>query len=248
MAFGIVGCAVAKYSPEKFFSGQALEVAQAIEADAVERLPDLARGVDLNEPGRKGMTLLWFAIQEKNFDAIRALVELGARPDEQIVQGIGSAVDYAMYSEDLRFLTAMLDGGLPVDLRRNQSKTLLHRAAGAEGATLAHSQLLVERGADVNARTKIHRTPLMEAITTNQPDRAVFLVEQGADVNAFMTNGVSVMWALQSAIETQQPRSQLRREFERLRELMIEKGAKYPPDPPAKVREWAKSQGLKVAE
>ena len=49
-------------------------------------------------------------------------------------------------------------------------------------------------------------------------------------------------------MEHQQPSSDMRKEFEELRNLMIKKGAKYPPEPPAKVREWMKSQGLNVAE
>jgi ankyrin repeat protein len=246
--FGVLGCVMGKYSPEEFFTGRALEAARTIESGDIDGLRLQAKELDVNAPGRKGMTLLWFAIQEQNFEAIKALVELGSTPDEQIVEGVGSAVDYAMYNKNVRFLEAMLDGGLPVDLRRNGSKTLLHRAAGTDGATLEHTVLLVERGADVNARSKINGTPLDEAISAMRPDIAKYLVEQGADVSAFKTNGDSVAWGVQFVIDRQQPGSEMRRKFENLRDLMAEKGAKFPADPPAKVREWAKSQGMKVAE
>jgi hypothetical protein len=68
-----------------------------------------------------------------------------------------------------------------------------------------------------------------------------------------------LLWMLGSAIahivgitpthqHRQQPDSALRRRFEDLRDLMISKGAKWPPDPPDKVRAWRKAQGLRVAE
>jgi hypothetical protein len=49
-------------------------------------------------------------------------------------------------------------------------------------------------------------------------------------------------------IEGQQPGSAMRRQFEELRERMIIHGAKFPPDPPEKVRAWMKTQGMEVAE
>jgi hypothetical protein len=79
------------------------------------------------------------------------------------------------------------------------------------------------------------------------PDRARYLVEHGADVNAFTTGGVTIAWGVQRIIDRQQD-GPMRRQSEALRELMIAKGAKFPPDPPEKVRAWMKSQGLWVAE
>jgi ankyrin repeat protein len=44
--------------------------------------------------------------------------------------------------------------------------------------------LLVEKGADLNAKNKISRTPLLLAISKGHMDMAVLLVEKGADLNA----------------------------------------------------------------
>src|SRR5690606_18984078 len=206
-------------------------------------LSSLTNGLDLNKPGKKQMTLLWFAMQEKNFEAIRFLVQHGANPDEQGVDGLGTALPFALQNKDLRYLTAMLDGGLPINLRKEYGASLLQRAAGAEGATLDHVKLLVERGADLETKDNLGVTALITAMDTNQPDRAIYLVEKGANVNAIENSGVSAMWSVKLSIESQQP-GEMRTQFEKLRDLMISKGAKYPPDPPAEVRKWMRSQGM----
>ena len=114
-----------KYPREDFFDGQELAAARAIEADQIAALPKLVEGLDLNKPARKNMTLLWFAILKQKFGAIEELVRLGARPEEHGIQGLGTAVSYALQNKDIRFLKAMLDGGLPVDQRKQYGATLL---------------------------------------------------------------------------------------------------------------------------
>jgi ankyrin repeat protein len=235
-----------KYAPEIFFEGQELEAARTIKDGRNNELSSLITGLDLNKPGKKQMTLLWFAIQEKNFDAIRLIVQHGAKPDEQGVDGLGTALSFALQHKDVRYLTAMLDGGLPLNMQKEYGASMLQRAAGAEGATLDHVKLLVERGADLNMQDSIGGTALLSAINTNQPDRAFYLVEQGADLNKLTTRGVSAMWAVKLSIDGQQP-GEMRTNFEKLRDLMISKGAKYPPDSSAEVRKWMRAQGMKVS-
>ncbi len=243
---GLTGFFMSKYAPENFFEGRELEAARAIKNNQNSKLPELLRGLDLNKPAKKEMTLLWFAIQEKNFEAIKIIVKMGARPEEHGVDGPGTAVAFSLHNQDLRYLTAMLDGGLSVDHKTQHGTPLIQRAAGADGATLDHVKLLVERRADLDVQDSIGGTALLSAINTNQPERAFYLIEKGADLNKLTTGGVSAMFAVQDTIDSQQP-GEMRTRFEKLRDLMISKGAKYPPDPPAKVREWMRSQGMKVS-
>jgi ankyrin repeat protein len=244
----ITGCSMFKSGPEKFFEDQQLYAARAIADGDMKRLRAVARPSEIDRPGKKGMTLLWFAIQEKRFDAIEVLVSLGSNPDQQVVQGLGTPFLHALEVEDLRFLTAMLDGGLPVNQVRDGGESLLYRAAGPHGRTFGHVELLVQRGADVNLPRDNGETPIFSAILTMEPERARYLAEHGADVNVSTSGGVTPGWAIHSIIQRQQPDSALRRRFEDLRDLMISKGAKWPPDPPDKVRAWRKAQGLRVAE
>ena len=245
VVLGLTGCnAMGNPTPEELFTGKQFDAARAIQAGDTERLRRLAAELeDIDAPGEKGMTLLWYAIQEDSLDSIRVLVELGSQPDEQIVSGIGSVIDYAIFHDDTRFLEAMLDGGLDVDHQLDESLTLLHRAAGPGGG-LDHVQALVKRGAKINARSQVNVTPLLEAIDTSKPDVAEYLVKQGADVNAITGRGASVLYAVQDIIENQQSGSEMRQDYKRLRDLMIEKGAKHPPESAEEVRQRAQRQGF----
>jgi uncharacterized protein len=137
---GTTGFFMNKYAPENFFEGRELEAARAIKNNQNSELPELLLGLDLNKPGKKEMTLLWFAIQEKNFEAIKIIVRGGAEPDKQGVQGLGTATSFALQNKDLRYLIAMLDGGLSLNHTVEDNTPLIQRAAGAEGASLPRSR------------------------------------------------------------------------------------------------------------
>ena len=71
--------------------------------------------------------------------------------------------------------------------------TLLHKAAGSNDGddnwNVAVANYLVSKGANVNAKDIIGRTPLHWAVVKRRVDVAKFLVSKGADVNARDNNG-----------------------------------------------------------
>ena len=233
------------YPPTDFFVGRELELARAIEREDLPEIRALAPGVDLNAKARQDMTLLIYAMMNDKFASVSELVRLGAKPDENIIQGVGSVIDHAIYNKNLRYLTALLDGGLSVDFQRKYGTTLLQRAAGP-GGSLDHVTLLVNRRANLKIRDRIGGTALDAAVNVLKADIAIFLVEMGAPVDTFTTTGSSTAWAVHLTIQDQQP-GPLRSKFEQLRDLMIQKGAKFPPDPPEVVRDRMRAQGLKPA-
>ena len=241
-----------KFRAEEFFSGTPLAIARAIDAGDMALVRKLAPGVNLAAPGRRDMTLMWFAMGRLNYPAVQTLVALGVDPDTQIAQGVGTALAYTMMPRNdpndqtgIRLLRAMLDGGLSPSYETPSHDPLLQRAAGPWG-TMAAVQLLVERGTDVNARDSIGGTALSGSITAMNPEIALYLVNHGADFNTNTTNGVSVGWAVHKELGRQAP-GPMRTRFEELRDLMIAKGAKWPPDPPEVVRDHMRAQGLKPA-
>lgn len=242
------GCSIFRSGPEQFFEDQQLYAARAIADGDMKRLRAVLRPSDVDKPAKKGMTLMWYAIQEKRFDAIEVLVSLGSKPDEQVVQGLGTPLLHALEVEDLRFLAAMLDGGLSVDHVSIGGEPLLGRAAGPHGRTFDHLRLLVERGANVNLAASDGETPIFSAIFTLEPERARYLAEHGANLAVSTVGGVTPGWAVYTIINRQQPDSEMRRRFEELRDFIISKGAKWPPEHPDKVMAWRKANGLRVAE
>ena len=229
------------YPASKFFKGHYLLMAQAIERNDMEQLKQLAQGQDLTLKGEKDMDLMWFAIMRENFDAIRTLVELGVNPDEQIAQGLGSALHAAFLKRnDTRFLQAMLDGGLSPNHRHPGHKLILQRGVSAE---LEHVKLLLERGTRINDRDSIGGTALDEAIDRMKPDIGIYLVQQGADFNTYTAIGSSTSWAVELSINDTRPGNPIHEQFLELRDLMIEKGAKWPPDSPMEVRDQMRARG-----
>lgn len=255
-------------SAGKYFEGEYLAAAQAIDAGDAAQLTTVTQGLNIDTPGRQNMTLLWYAIQQKNYGAVRLLIRHGSKPDQQEVQGLGTPLYVALMAKDTRLLEAMLDGGLPPDYQDADGTNLLQRATKGEKA-LDITRLLLERGANVNLRDSIGGTVLDESVDALKPEIGIYLVEHGAAVNSHLTNGSSTAWAVQKTIERLQPGAgrtpvtdispdkrgkltetvtvptapgsstegqKLLQQFEQLRALMIQKGAKFPPDSPAVVR------------
>jgi len=202
-----------------FFKGHYLQIAQAIERNDIVQLKQLGRGQDLSRKGEQDMDLMWFAISRENFDAIRTLVELGVNPDKQLAQGIGSALDFAfMKHEDIRYLQAMLDGGLSPNHESANDAPMLHR--GVFGG-LEHVKLLLQRGTRLNDRTaNVGYTALDEAIDYVKPDIAIYLIQQGADINVYTVNGVSPAWAVYLELRDIHPVSCAARPDDRKRSQM----------------------------
>lgn len=231
----------AKYPATTFFRVHYLEMAKAIEAGDIPRLERLAQGQDLMLKGEKDMSLIWFAILHEKFDAISALIRLGVNPDTQIAEGLGSALDWAFIKhDDLHYLKAMLDGGLDPNYKRPDNYTLMLQRGVAGG--LEHVKLLLSRGTRINDQNNIGRTALLESITRVKPDIAAYLIEHGADFNAATVNGVTPAWVISESINDMRLGNPIQLKFVGLRDLLIKKGAKWPPLPPLEVRDQMRAR------
>ena len=196
----ITGCHMNDTTPSKYFDGQYLRAAMAIDGGNESALKATIPHIDVNGRGREDMTLLWYAIIRSNYVAIRDLVSAGYRPDDGAINGLGTPLEDALASDDLRLLKAMLDGGVSPDLQTKGGTTLLQRALYGDKA-FDRVRLLVERGANINRRDSIDGTALLDAILLSKPEIAIYLIEHGADVHATMASGVSVAYAVQGAID-----------------------------------------------
>ena len=241
-------------NPEQFFDGRMLDMARAIQSNDMARLRQLAVGQNLNQPGRQDMSLLWFAMQpdQLNTEAVKTLVSLGADPAANPIKDFGSPLDYVFMSRKspgdttgLKLLQAMLDGGMSPNKVDPYGTTLLQKASGPGSGSLALIQLLLQRGTDINARDSLGRTALYQSITADHTDIALYLVQHGAKADTYTVNGATIGWLVKLTLDRIQP-GPVRTQFEKLRDLLISKGMKWPPDSPDVVRDQMRARGEEV--
>jgi len=100
------------------------------------------------------------------------------------LDGESSALVAAIDSGDVQRVRDVIDDGADVN-ERDRRGVLLDGAApltiAADAGHLAIAELLVERGADVNARSLTGWTALMRACNAGHLDMARFLLQAGAD-------------------------------------------------------------------
>ena len=141
-----------------------------------------------------------------NLDGARALISYGANPNADLAKltvtersggmtlegpGAGSVLTYAAGSGSPEMIREILRYHPKLELRDREGKTALfaageYRNSDKEGARVECVRLLVEAGADVNARDKEGNTPLHETFLTDVEEE---LLKLGADVNARNKDG-----------------------------------------------------------
>lgn len=243
------------YPPEDFFDGMQLEVAKAIDRNDIAAIERLAsQGADLKKPGRREMDLLFYAAGfgdgQPKLEAVKTLVSLGVDPIAREINGsytvLGAALKSRVPGNEEGLLQALIDGGMSPHLKTKHGTPLIVWAV--QNGKLPHVKLLVEYGADINSVDSIGVTAF-DASLSMEPEIGLYLLNLGANFNTAAVNGGTPAWSIYSDLQHMSPEpSPFRKKMENLRDMLIARGAKWPPDPPAVVREQMKAKGMKVAE
>jgi ankyrin repeat protein len=234
--------------PDQFFSGPQREVARAVAAGDPAAVAALAPRTDLDAPGAHDMTLLVLAMAweredptPKRLEVITELVRAGATPG-QVVPDLGSALDLALMADGPGPLRAMLDGGLSPDAMAAGGDTpALHRAANED--SVDQMRLLLDRGADVDARDALGTPAITDALRAMQLDQVDELLDRGADPRAVNRLGQSFPNVLEALMVRQPPGSPALQKMTAIRDRIVAQGVAWPPAPPEVERDRLRARG-----
>ena len=162
----------------------------------------LEKGADLNAVDHTNQTPLHRAVTAGEFTTANFLVD--RVPAAQKVEYVTrpdyagySAVHLAVLSGNRKLVTAYLDLGIDPNLGANGASTyaLLHLVPWIrkERQQVPMARLLLERGADINVRSKTRDTPMHYALNEGSTAFASFLLERGANLRLKNARGLEPM-------------------------------------------------------
>lgn len=133
----------------------------------------LRAGAAVEARDQYSQTPLYFAAKADKPDALKALLAAGADPDAKLKHGqtiLHEATEWDR-PENARIL--VVEGGATVDAKDSEGRTPLHLAAAYGRVKMV--PLLLDLGADPNAKNRRGQTPRQMALETKSADTAAML-------------------------------------------------------------------------
>ena len=134
------------------------------------------------KPSGGQLTAIRIAVDLRLRSLVRLFIKQGVDLDGQFLLG------HAARLESLDIAKDLIDGGVQIDELGAHAETAL--SVAAQGGDTALARLLLDRGADIEARSYMHETPLHLALTLpSKKDMVELLLDYGANINPRSANG-----------------------------------------------------------
>ncbi len=219
----LVGLALAVWLYQGAVKSRFFDAVCARDLVRARRWIDMWPGLVSATDGRKEAAIHW-AVDRCDVKMVAMLIKHGADVN-QPAPYLGLPLDLAASQCDSEIVQLLLDAGAAVEGRSpyptGAGATALHSASVTR---LANIQLLLEHGADPNARKRNGSTPLFDVVASaggvdddQRIEAAKVLLEAGADVNAKNNSGDSALSLLEQLNDKGQR--------ERLRQFLLSHGA-----------------------
>ena len=187
----------------------------------VDRL--VAEGVNVNARGTQDATPLFWSLRD--LSGFTKLLELGADPNVVFGDG-GSVMHWAARAEGTDFLRATLrHGGDPNLVAGTFRRTPLFEAIGRNDASI---ELLLDAGADIDARSSNGDTAAMVAAGRGRFDVVYLLLSRGASYSVANDNGVTLADRVADKQGAMDPEHELARWLDKVVGWLREHGVEIP--------------------
>jgi uncharacterized protein len=191
---------VLSLNPAEFYEGPALQAAQFIRTGRLEDLRRMlvAKQLDPNTRGLKGMPLLVWAAGHRNNAAVALLMDHGA--DGNIVFEAGrkklSFIGLAVGIEDPGLLQVLIKHKVNLDGVPPTEPPLFTAIHAHHWDRFVQ---LLDSGAHINQPNSAGFTPVMELAVAKQFDRVWWMLERGADPKAKSEAGAGLIDCVRNA-------------------------------------------------
>lgn len=199
-----------------------VEAARAVEREDAVTLNALVQsGLNVNEPGRHGVTLLTWAMMGRKKASMRMLLRLKADPNVRL-ESNDCPVTLAAGAPDGEMLRILLEAGADPNVRNRNETPAIDEAL--DRSLWSNFELLVSHSADPGATDKSGATPLVRLAQLNRFMDVERLLDRRIDVNKPDHRGLTLAWYVEhSAVgpETEQGKAR-----DRVRNVLKQRAAK----------------------
>ncbi len=166
----VLGMNVSDY----FTNAKVQELAKAVASGDTNKVNKLVTsGVNPNTIGKDGITLLYWAIGAKSKEGLEALLKNGANPNtETAMQGNDGAytesiMAFATAIPDTDYLRILLDNKGNANAKNHLGEPILFEVSRDDGVMTDKFDLLISKGADINATDESGDSYVMHEAQTN---------------------------------------------------------------------------------
>ena len=218
-------------APATYFpAAPALDLAQAIRADdvaGIDRLFAQHSGLDPNQEGRQGVTLLFWAYAHHHVKMMKALVAHGADPNrplrlpnEKGGVDVTHLLNIAARGPKDELLVALLDLGADPNAKDERKEPALLNAVYINN--YARMKILLDHGADIDAVDSAGATAAATLASLNNFEQVCYLLEHGADWRK--SDGEIALWTQENDVGNARSTAwQIK-----VKHLLMAKGVRFP--------------------